>query len=72
MEGVCIGMVVLFALFTGVALGSLQFTEFAISGSDIADGLKFSMPKDFSTAFGAFAIIGVGTSELIYYPYWCP
>ena len=70
-EGVCIGMVVLFALFTGVALGSLQFTEFAISGSDIADGLKFSMPKDFSTAFGAFAIIGVGTSELIYYPYWC-
>ena len=70
-EGVCIGMVVLFALFTGVALGSLQFTEFAISGSDIAAGLKFSMPEDFSTAFGAFAIIGVGTSELIYYPYWC-
>ena len=29
------------------------------------------MPKDFAIAFGAFAIIGVGTSELIYYPYWC-
>jgi len=24
-----------------------------------------------ATAFGAFGIIGVGASELIYYPYWC-
>ena len=29
------------------------------------------MPGDFSTAFAAFGIIGVGASELIYYPYWC-
>ena len=65
-------MVVLFTIFTVVALGSLQFTEqFAIKGSDILSGLKFSLPDDFTTAFGAFAIIGVGTSELIYYPYWC-
>ena len=35
-EAVCIGMVVLFTIFTVVALGSLQFTEqFAIKGSDI-------------------------------------
>ena len=71
-EAVCIGMVVLFTIFTVVALGSLQFTEqFAIKGSDILSGLKFSLPDNFTTAFGAFAIIGVGTSELIYYPYWC-
>jgi len=37
----------------------------------VLSGLKFSLPEDFTTAFGAFAIIGVGTSELIYYPYWC-
>ena len=70
-EGVCIGMVVLFTLFTVVALGSLQFTEYAITGRDIVSGLTFELPDDFSKAFGAFAIIGVGTSELIYYPYWC-
>ena len=25
----------------------------------------------FTVAFAAFGIIGVGASELIYYPYWC-
>jgi len=29
------------------------------------------LPADFTTAFAAFGIIGVGASELIYYPYWC-
>ena len=71
-EKVCIGMVVLFTFFTAFALFSLQFTDnFAISASEISSGLTFALPKDFAIAFGAFAIIGVGTSELIYYPYWC-
>ena len=71
-ERVCIAMVVLFTFFTILALVSLQFTkEFAISVSDIGSGLTFALPEDFAIAFGAFAIIGVGTSELIYYPYWC-
>ena len=70
-EAVCIGMVALFTLFTVVALVSLQFTDHAIKGSDVLRGMKFKLPDDFTTAFGAFAIIGVGTSELIYYPYWC-
>ena len=71
-EKVCIGMVVLFTFFTLFALVSLQFTnDFAISASDIGSGLTFALPNDFAIAFGAFAIIGVGTSELIYYPYWC-
>ena len=71
-ERVCIAMVVLFTFFTILALVSLQFTEnFAISAGDIGSGLTFVLPEDFAIAFGAFAIIGVGTSELIYYPYWC-
>lgn len=71
-ERVCIAMVVLFTFFTILALVSLQFTEnFAISAGDIGSGLTFALPEDFAIAFGAFAIIGVGTSELIYYPYWC-
>jgi len=29
------------------------------------------MPDEFIIAFAAFGVIGVGASELIYYPYWC-
>ena len=64
-------LVVLFTLTTLVAVGALQFTEFAITTAQIADGLKFKLPEKFTTAFAAFGIIGVGASELIYYPYWC-
>ena len=32
---------------------------------------SFTLPASFTVAFAAFGIIGVGASELIYYPYWC-
>jgi len=64
-------MVGIFTITTMVAVGALQFTEFAITGSQIASGFTFQMPNSLVTAFGAFGIIGVGASELIYYPYWC-
>jgi len=68
-------MVVFFTLATLFALGSLQWTpemkDFSISWADLKEGFRFSLPGDFSTAFAAFGIIGVGASELIYYPYWC-
>ena len=68
-------MVVFFTLATIFALGSLQWSgamqEFSISWADIKEGFRFRLPGDFSTAFAAFGIIGVGASELIYYPYWC-
>jgi Mn2+/Fe2+ NRAMP family transporter len=68
-------MVVFFTIATLFALGSLQtspaMAEFKISWADVGEGLKFRLPGDFSTAFAAFGIIGVGASELIYYPYWC-
>ena len=68
-------MVVFFTIATLFALGSLQVSPdmaaYKISMADIGEGLKFKLPDDFSTAFAAFGIIGVGASELIYYPYWC-
>jgi len=64
-------MVATFTITTMVAVGALQFTEFAVSGAQIASGFKFELPASLITAFGAFGIIGVGASELIYYPYWC-
>ena len=64
-------MVAIFTITTMVAVGALQFTEFAVTGSQIASGFTFELPDSLITAFGAFGIIGVGASELIYYPYWC-
>ena len=64
-------MVAIFTFTTMVAVGALQFTEFAITPGQIASGFTFQMPNSLITAFGAFGIIGVGASELIYYPYWC-
>ena len=68
-------MVVFFMLSTVYALVMLQTStameDFAITGDQIREGLRFELPDDFSTAFAAFGIIGVGATELIYYPYWC-
>ncbi len=70
-ENASTAMVVAFTVATIVAVGSLQWSPYAISGAQIAEGFTFSLPDNFMTAFGAFGIIGVGASELIYYPYWC-
>jgi Mn2+/Fe2+ NRAMP family transporter len=70
-ETLSTALVVLFTITTLVAVGALQSTEFAITSAQIAEGLKFQLPEKFTTAFAAFGIIGVGASELIYYPYWC-
>ena len=64
-------MVAIFTFTTMVAVGALQFTDFAVTGAQLASGFTFQMPASLITAFGAFGIIGVGASELIYYPYWC-
>lgn len=64
-------MVAAFTLATIVAVGSLQWSPYAITGAQLASGFTFSLPDNFLTAFAAFGIIGVGASELIYYPYWC-
>src|SRR5690606_3694801 len=64
-------MVGIFTLFTILAVFALFRTPYAISGADIASGLSFRLPDDFTVAFAAFGVVGVGASELIYYPYWC-
>ena len=64
-------MVAVFTFCTLVAVGALQTTPYAITTANLVDGFGFRLPADFTTAFAAFGIIGVGASELIYYPYWC-
>lgn len=60
-----------FTLFTIFAVFSLYWTDYGITSAQIREGLSFNLPDNFVTAFAAFGVIGVGASELIYYPYWC-
>ena len=64
-------LVALFVVCTLGAVAALQSTPYAITPAQLSDGFRFRLPPSFSTAFAAFGIIGVGASELIYYPYWC-
>jgi Mn2+/Fe2+ NRAMP family transporter len=70
-ETVSTALVGLFTLSVILAVGVLQTTPFAVTSAQVLDGLRFRMPGAFNTAFATFGIIGVGASELIYYPYWC-
>ena len=70
-EAASAAMVATFTMSTIVAMMALQWTPYRVSASDLLHGLSFQMPSSFTVAFAAFGIIGVGASELIYYPYWC-
>jgi Mn2+/Fe2+ NRAMP family transporter len=77
-EVVSIVLVGTFTLVTLAALALLQFDPaWAISGSELATGLVPSIPPVIDgrsallTGLATFGIIGVGASELMFYPYWC-
>ena len=70
-ESVSTALVMLFTICTCIAVALLQWTPYHISADEVAHGLSFHLPQNFVVAFAAFGIIGVGASELIYYPYWC-
>ena len=62
-----------FTLFTVISLCSLQFTDNAITFSQIGSGLIPSVPDDMKILFvamGAFGITGVGGDEVMAYNYW--
>jgi len=62
-----------FTLFTVISLCSLQFTDNAITFSQIGSGLIPSVPDDVKILFvamGAFGITGVGGDEIMAYNYW--
>ncbi|MCA9246118.1 MAG: Nramp family divalent metal transporter [Planctomycetales bacterium] len=67
-----------FTLITIVNLFYLQGNAaWAIRPSEIWEGMSFRLPPrregvfPLATALAAFGIIGVGATELVYYPYWC-
>ena len=70
-EAVSTLLVAAFTVTTVIAVVALQTTPYAVTAAQLADGFRFRLPDSFNTAFAAFGVIGVGASELIYYPYWC-
>lgn len=80
-EGFSAVMVASFTLVTVFTVFALQsYADWAVRCSDLADGLSFRLPPlsegmsrwtPLATALATFGIIGVGTNELITYPYWC-
>jgi len=64
-------MIGLFTVFTVVSLISLQWTPFAISGSELNSGMTFQLPAALLlVALGTFSITGVGGDEILAYNYW--
>jgi Mn2+/Fe2+ NRAMP family transporter len=77
-QNVSVFLVAGFTLVSIVNLFALQWhAEWHIRWEDIVHGLRMQLPPasgdraPVATALAAFGIIGVGASELIYYPYWC-
>lgn len=72
-ERLSLAMIGAFALFTFICLLSVQFTPFAMTGHQIAEGLSFwhGIPVGvLGVAIAAFGITGVGGDEVMAYTYW--
>jgi len=66
------GLVAILTLATLLCVGLLQRTEYSVSAADLWSGLKFDLPTGgVAIAVAMFGITGIGTNELIFYPYWC-
>jgi len=70
-EQVCVAMIVAFTATTIVSVISLQWTPYAVTGDDLASGLRFSLPAGaVMVALAAFGLTGVGGDEIMMYTYW--
>jgi hypothetical protein len=64
-------MIVAFTATTLVSVVSLQWTEYAVTGSQLAEGLRGHLPAAaMVTLIGAFGLTGVGGDEIMQYTYW--
>ncbi len=71
-EKFSVALMMLFTLFTIIAVFMLQKTGFAFSFSEISEGLRFQLPPAaVGFAIAAFGLTGVGGDEIVAYNYWC-
>lgn len=70
-ENISTWLVMLIVLFALVVVFLVQYTEFAWSGADIADGLRFQVAAGaMGVALSMFGMTGVGAGEITAYTYW--
>ncbi|RMG04705.1 MAG: transmembrane Mn(2+) transporter, partial [Planctomycetota bacterium] len=77
-QHVCTALVVAFTVVTIFCVVAIQLQpEWAVGWQEILSGFAFRLPpavgglNPLATALATFGIIGMGTNELITYPYWC-
>ena len=71
-EKVSVAMMLIFTVFTVVAVFMLQRTEFAINSHNLIEGIGLRLPKaTVGFAIAAFGLTGVGGDEIVAYNYWC-
>ena len=71
-EKMSVVLMLIFTIFTIVAVFMLQSTEYAITGAQIWEGLGFKLPAiAVGFAIAAFGLTGVGGDEIVAYNYWC-
>jgi len=65
-------MMMLFTLFTIVAVFMIQKTGFAFTFDEVVEGVRFKLPQAaVGFAIAAFGLTGVGGDEIVAYNYWC-
>jgi manganese transport protein len=70
-ERACVLMIVAFTATTLVSVVSLYWTDYAVTGAQLADGFRFQLPEAaMVTLLGAFGLTGVGGDEIMQYTYW--
>jgi len=71
-ELAAIGMNFVFVTIILFCVFAVQRTEYAFGLNDVASGLSMRLPtKVIVLALSAFGITGLGSGEIIMYPYWC-
>lgn len=71
-EKMSVVLMLLFTVFTIVAVFMLQNTGFAFSFDNILEGVQFKLPAvAVGFAIAAFGLTGVGGDEIVAYNYWC-
>lgn len=71
-EKVSVAFMMLFTVFTIIAVFMLQNTSLAFTYNQVISGLKFQLPAAaVGYAIAAFGLTGVGGDEIVAYNYWC-
>lgn len=72
LERVMLGLVMSFTLTTLVCAIAMQFTEFGMTGEDLATGFAFDFPMEYLVlALAVYGYTGVNSGETAAYTYWC-